>query len=66
MAESNQSKNINILVSVLRNHQAELEESTNITYAILEQIFEILDEKMIYVKQIKSFHVLLLLQKRLK
>ena len=46
MAESNQSKNINILVSVLRNHQAELEESTNITYAILEQIFEILDEKV--------------------
>ena len=38
MVHYNESKNIKILVSVLRNQQMELDDSINITYGILDQI----------------------------
>ena len=46
MAHCNQNKTINILiVSALRSRQVqvELEDSTNITYGILDNIFQVLD-----------------------
>ena len=52
MADYNQNKNV---VSALRtrNHQIELvEDSINIIYGILNQLFKVLDEEDISVKQI--------------
>ena len=40
MAHYNE-KNIKALVSVLRNQQVELEDSINIRYGILDQIFNV-------------------------
>ena len=41
MAHYNKNKNIKTLVSDLNNEQVELEDSLNITYGILHQIFKV-------------------------
>ena len=52
MAHYNENKNIKILVSVLRTQQVELEDSINIMYGILDQIFKVWDNEDVRVKQI--------------
>ena len=55
MAHFNQNKSINtLIVSVLRSQQVqvELQNSINITYGILDNIFQILDSGNVPVKQI--------------
>ena len=51
----NQNKHINTLVvSVLRGKQAQvdLQNSINITYGVLDNIFQILDTENVHMKQI--------------
>ena len=55
MVHFNQNKHINaLIVPVLRNQQVqvELQNSINITYGILDNIFQILDAENVPVKQI--------------
>ena len=55
MAHFNQNKHINtLIVSVLRSQQVQVEfqNSINITYGILGNIFQILDAENVPVKQI--------------
>ena len=55
MAHLNQNKHINtIIVSVLRGHQVqvELQNFINVTYGILDNIFQILDTENVPMKQI--------------
>ena len=55
MMHFNQNKHINTLVvSVLRGKQAQvdLQNSINITYGVLDNIFQILDTENVHMKQI--------------
>ena len=55
MMHFNQNKHINTLVvSVLRGKQAQvdLQNSINITYDVLDNIFQILDTENVHMKQI--------------
>ena len=54
MAHFNQNKHINtLIISVLRSQrvQVELQNSINITYGILDNIFQVLDAENVPVKQ---------------
>ena len=46
------TKNVKILVSVLRNHEVKSKDSTNITYGILNQILKVLDDMDVPIKQL--------------
>ena len=53
MANFNQNKHT-VIISVLRSHQVqvELQNPINITYGILDNIFQILETENVQVKQI--------------
>ena len=62
MADFNQNKHINtLIVSALRSQQiqVELQNSINITYDILDNMFQILDTKNVPLKQIISYLAIL-------